>query len=59
MGMYSSSLELSMTALTIVVILELLMLGYTVMNPGLYGPYIGRYRLFTCPFCSWPSYTSL
>ncbi len=46
MGMYGSSLSISMTALTIVVVLELIMLGYTVMNPALYGPYIGRYRLF-------------
>ena len=44
--MYRSSLSISMTALTIVAVLELIMLGYTVMNPGLYGPYIGKYRFF-------------
>ena len=46
MGLYSSSQGISMIALIIVAVFEILMLGYTVVNPGLYGPYITKYRLF-------------
>lgn len=45
-GMYSSSQGISTLALMIVAVFEILMLGYTLINPGLYGPYILRYRLF-------------
>lgn len=43
---YSSSLSISMTALVVVALLEIFMLSYTVVNPALYGPFIGRYRGF-------------
>ena len=42
-GMYSSSQSISTLALMIVAVFEILMLGYTLINPGLYGPYILRY----------------
>lgn len=46
MGLYSSSQGISVLALIIVAVFEVFMLGYTVINSGLYGPYITRYRLF-------------
>ena len=45
-GLYSSSQGISMIALIIVAVFEIMMLVYSVINPGLYGPYILRYRLF-------------
>ena len=46
MGIYSSSWGNSMVALTIVAVLEIAMLIYTKVNPGLYGEYIWTYRAF-------------
>ncbi len=46
MGLYSSSQGISMIALIIVAIFEIMMLGYTVINSDLYGPFLMRYRLF-------------
>ena len=45
MGLYSSSQGISVLALIIVAVFEVFMLGYTVINSGLYGTYITRYRL--------------
>ena len=41
-----SSRSISMTAMIIVAVLELLMLAYTVINSGMYGSLIWRYRSF-------------
>ena len=41
-----SSRGISMTAMIIVAVLELLMLVYTLVNPGMYGNLIWRYRSF-------------
>lgn len=46
MRLYSSSQGISMIALIIAAVFEMMMLGYTVINAELYGPYIWRYRLF-------------
>ena len=46
MGIYSSSWGNSMVALSIVAVLEIAMLIYTKVNPGLYGEYIWTYRAF-------------
>ena len=45
-SVYGTSMYISMTAMTIIVLLELFMLFYTFMNPTFYGPYIQRYRGF-------------
>ncbi|MBQ6504172.1 MAG: diguanylate cyclase [Flexilinea sp.] len=45
-GIYRSSWGISMTTLTIVSVLEICMLIYTLLNPALYGEYISRYRMF-------------
>lgn len=41
-----TSKVVSMTAMIIVITLELFMLGYTVANAAMYGPFIWRYRSF-------------
>ena len=46
MGLYGSSLGISVTALAVVAVLELLMLGYTALNRELYGPFLWKYRFF-------------
>lgn len=46
MRLYNSSQGISMIALIIVAAFEIMMLGYTVVNAGLYGPYILKYRLY-------------
>lgn len=46
MVLYSSSQGISMIALIIVAAFELMMLGYTEVNPELYGPFLLKYRLF-------------
>ena len=45
-NVYGSSMGISVTALSVAVILEILMLVYTFVNPELYGPYLPRYRGF-------------
>jgi diguanylate cyclase (GGDEF)-like protein len=45
-SMYSSSQGISMLALIIVAAFEIMMLMYTIVNPGLYGQYLMRYRMF-------------
>lgn len=45
-SVYSSSMGLSITALAIAVVLEIVMLVYTLINSGMYGPYLWRYRIF-------------
>lgn len=45
-GLNSSSQGISMIALIFVAAFEILMLGYSVINVELYGPYLLRYRLF-------------
>ena len=45
-NIYGSSLGISMTALTIVAVLEILMLIYSVANSPMYGPYLWNYRTF-------------
>ena len=45
-GIYSSSWGISMTALSVVAILEICMLVYSTINPPLYGPYLWKYRGF-------------
>lgn len=46
MSLYSSSQGISMIALMIAAAFEIMMLIYTLVNPGLYGPYILKYRIF-------------
>ena len=46
MSLYSSSQGISMIALMIAAAFEIMMLIYTLVNPGLYGPYILNYRIF-------------
>ena len=46
MSLYNSSQGISMIALIIVAAFESMMLGYTVLNAGLYGPYIWKYRVY-------------
>ena len=45
-SVYSSSMGLSITALSVAVALEILMLTYTFFNAEMYGPYLTRYRSF-------------
>lgn len=45
-GIYRSSLGISLTALTIVAVLEIFMLIYTNIDPALFGQYIWTYRIF-------------
>ena len=45
-GVYSSSMGISMTALAIVAILEVFMLAYSVVNAPMYGDYLWNYRAF-------------
>ena len=45
-NVYGTSMGISMTAMAVVVLLELFMLVYTFINSALYGPYIQRYRGF-------------
>lgn len=45
-GLYSSSQGISMIALIIVAVFEVMMLGFSVINSELYGPYLLNYRLF-------------
>lgn len=46
MSIYSASWNTSMIALSIVCALEIFMLVYTLINPPLFGQYIGTYRMF-------------
>ena len=46
MNIYSSSWGISMIALTIVAVLEIFMIGFSIANSELYGPYLGLYRSF-------------
>ena len=46
MGVYGSSMGISMTALSIVAALEVFMLGYSVVNAPMYGEYLWHYRAF-------------
>ena len=46
MGVYSLSVGMAMIALSVVVILEIGMLVDTVVDPSLFGAFIGRYRAF-------------
>lgn len=46
MSIYSASWQTSMIALAIVCALEIFMLVYTLINPPLFGQYIGTYRMF-------------
>lgn len=45
-NIYSSSFVYSMLAMLVIVAMEIFMLAYTVINPGLYGEFIGLYRAF-------------
>ena len=45
-NIYGSSLGISLTALIIAVIMEVIMILYTVFNREMYGPYLWRYRGF-------------
>ena len=45
-GIYRSSMGTSLLAMTIVGMIELVMLFYTIANPALYGPYIVKYRFY-------------
>lgn len=45
-GVYGSSMGISMTALTIVAVLEVFMLVYSVVNAPMYGNYLWHYRVF-------------
>ena len=46
MGVYGSSMGISLTALTIVAVLEVFMLVYSVVNAPMYGGYLQQYRFF-------------
>lgn len=46
MNIYNSSWGISMIALTVVAVLEIFMIGFSVANKELYGPYLGLYRSF-------------
>ena len=46
LGIYSSSMGISLTALSIVAALEVFMLGYSVVNAPMYGEYLWNYRAF-------------
>lgn len=45
-NIYSSSFLFSMIAIVVVAGLEIFMLIYSFLNPGLYGSYLGVYRTF-------------
>ena len=45
-GVYGSSMKISITALAIVAALEVFMLCYTLVDPALFGEYINTYRTF-------------
>lgn len=45
-GIYRSSMGTSLLAMTVVGMIELVMLFYTIANPALYGPYIVKYRFY-------------
>lgn len=45
-GAYGSSWRISMMAMAVVGALELFMLAYTVVDPALFGEYMGTYRIF-------------
>jgi diguanylate cyclase (GGDEF)-like protein len=45
-NIYGSSLKISMIALTIVTVLEIVMLGYSIVNSDLYREYLWNYRAF-------------
>ena len=46
MNVYSSSWGISMIALTVVAVLEIFMISFSIANADLYGPYLGTYRSF-------------
>lgn len=45
-NIYGSSLGISMTALTIVAVLEIMMLGYSIINSAMYRQDLWHYRAF-------------
>lgn len=45
-GVYRSSMSISLIAMTVVGAIELFMLAYTIVNPALYGAFITKYRAF-------------
>lgn len=45
-GVYRASMGISLTALSIVALMEVFMLGYSVVNAPLYGTLLWRYRAF-------------
>lgn len=45
-SIYSSSMKLSLIALSVAAVLEIFMLAYTFANSEMYGPYLWRYRGF-------------
>lgn len=45
-GIYRSSMGISLLAMSVVGVIELVMLVYTFVNPALYGPYIVKYRVY-------------
>ena len=45
-SVYSSSMGLSLIALSVAVALEIFMLAYSFIAPDFYGPYLARYRSF-------------
>lgn len=46
MGIYSSSMGMSLTAVTVVAILEVFMIVFSVVNEPMYGDYLWNYRAF-------------
>ena len=46
MNIYSSSWGISMIAQTVVAVLEIFMIGFSIANPHWYGPYLNKYRSF-------------
>ena len=46
MMIYGTSMRTSTLTMTIVAVLEVCMLLYTLANPTLFGPYINKYRIF-------------
>ena len=45
-SIHSSSWGISMIALTVVAVLEIFMIGFSIANAEFYGPYLGIYRSF-------------
>ena len=46
MRAYQSSMKISVLALSVVAVIEIIMLSFTFMNAAFYGEYLWKYRIF-------------